>query len=76
MIYTLFVLMIMQDGTRVEHAYPDLMKYHECMTFARQEAEAMKQQDTSWAKSTGFYCGTEEQFEAAYPVEKEKKRGH
>lgn len=74
MIYTLFVLMILQDGTRVDHAYPDQMKYHECMTFARQEAEAMKQEDTSWAKSIDFYCGIEEQFKAAYPVDKEQKR--
>ena len=67
MIYTLFVIMIMQDGTRIDHRYPDKMKYLECMSYARQESEAMRHEDTSRFKSLDFYCGTEEDLKRDYP---------
>ena len=53
--FTLFVIMILQDGTRVDHRYPDQLKYLECMQYARQEAEAMRHEDTSKFKSMNHY---------------------
>lgn len=66
--FTLFVIMILQDGTRVDHRYPDQLKYLECMQYARQEAEAMRHEDTSKFKSMDFYCGTEETLKKDYPI--------
>lgn len=67
MMYLLFVVMILQNGTRIDMHYPDTFRYSECMTFARQEMQAMKLEDTSRFKTIDFYCGTQEDFDEEYP---------
>lgn len=64
--YFLFVVMFLHDGTQIDHKYPDSMKYLECMSYARQEAEALKQEDTSKFKTIDFYCGTDADFAGEY----------